>query len=1150
MLSLKPIAALLVIICLLAGLDTYAQQVTLSHENASLKTIYEDLARQTNYFFFCDRAVQRLAGKITVHVNAVPLEEALKEVLKGKPIKPEIVGKTITFKQIVVAEQVPQEKKVLTMLVRGRINNEGGEPVPGATIFIKGTATQVAAGEDGLFSFTADSNAVILVSSVNYETQEISLAGRTQVNVYLKKWVTELNHAVVSTGYQRLNGGGTTGAFVKIDNELLNRRVSTNVLDRLDAITSGLVFNKNLVSGLNQSTISIRGRSTIYANAEPLIVLDNFPYTGDIGNINPADIESITVLKDAAAASIWGALSGNGVIIIITKKGKYNQPARVSFTSNLTVSAKPDLFYLPVLSPADYIGVERTLFDNNYYNDWENDPGHRAISPAVEIMIKKREGKISGDEASAQLDALGREDTRNDLRKYFYRRSVNQQYALNLSGGYSNHHYYFSAGYDKNLANAVGNAYQRITLNANNTYALVKEKLELSTGIIFSAATTTVNNAGQLLATPRYPYSQLAGANGMPLTVFTGYRQAYKDTAGGGNLLNWNYKPLDELRLSDDVIRLTDYRINLALKYSIVKGLDAAIFYQYNKGSTNEKNYRSQGTYFTRDLINVYTQVTPAGLLRAIPLGGIFDKSVNDYEANNIRAQVNYSHTWKEEHELTAIAGAELRSLEAGYNITRQYGYDKDRRTSVKVDYLASYYSYPAPFSPLKIPLVDADKSTTDHYISYYANAVYTWKHRYITSASARVDESNLFGVKTNQKRVPLWSGGLAWIVSKEDFYRCDWLPYLKLRLTEGYNGNVDRTVSAYTTILVSGTNLYGAPSATFNSPANPALRWEKTNMVNAGIDFAFKHDRVSGSLEGYIKKGVDLIGNSPLDPTTGFTTFRGNTADMSGRGLDLVLHIKSNEKTFRWQGTVLLSYTTDKVTNYKVKSNTISAYYNSGLFSPLQGRPLYSVYALKWMGLDSQNGNPLGFLKGHTSNDYNGILNSTDFNDLIYKGPANPRVFGSLRNTFSWKQLELSFNITWKLGYYFRRTSITYDDLFSGASQGHPDFERRWQKTGDEKTTSIPSMGIPSDFQRDAFYRYSEVLVEKADHIRLQDMRLGYDLKKEQLQKWHMRGAQLYLYANNIGLLWKANDKGIDPDYITGIPNPRSLAIGMKIDF
>jgi len=1147
MLSLKPIAALLVIICLLAGLDTHAQQVTLSYKNSSLKTVFEDIEKQTGYVFFYDRALLRLAGKVTVQVKDMPLHEALDQMLKGHPIEWVTAGKTITLRQTRAVAHEPSDVGPPPMLVKGIISNEMGEAVPGATIFIKGTGAQVAAGDDGSFSLTADSNSTLLITSVTYETQEVALAGRTQVSIRLKKSVAELSQAVISTGYQRANGGNLTGSFVKINNELLNRRVSPNILDHIDGITSGLLFDKNISPGLNQSTISIRGRSTIYANAEPLIVLDNFPYTGDINNINPADIESITVLKDAAAAAIWGALSGNGVIVITTKKGKYNQSARVSFTSSVMVGGKPAQFYKPVLSSADYISVEDTLFRRNYYNDWETDITHRMISPAVEIMIKRRDGKISATEAGAALDALGRVDVRNDLTKYFYRNSVNQQYALNLSGGCSNCQYYFSAGYDRNLSNAVGNAYNRITLNANNTYALVKQKLELNTGIIFSAAKTTVNNARSLLS--NYPYSQLAGPGGTPLTVFAGYRQPYKDTAGGGNLLNWNYKPIDELRMSDDVIRLTDYRINLSLKYSFIKGLDASVYYQYNKGSANEQNYRSASTYFTRDLINQYTQ---PGFVRAIPMGGIYDKTVNDYEANNIRAQVNFNHTWKDEHDLTAIAGAELRSVDAGYNITRRYGYDKGRQTSIKVDYLSSFSLYQSPSLMLKIPLVDIDRSTTDHYISYYSNAVYAWKHRYILSASARRDESNLFGVKTNQKGVPLWSAGLGWIVSKEDFYRCSWLPYLKLRVTNGYNGNVDRTVSAYTTILVSGVNTYGAPSAIFNNPANSALRWEKTNMTNAGVDFAFRHDRVSGSLDYYIKRGRDLMGYSPIDPTTGFSIYKGNTADMSGKGLDLVLNIKSNDKVFRWYGTVLLSYATDKVTSYKGKQSNISYYYNTGVFNPLQGNPVYSVYALKWMGLDPQTGDPLGFLKGHTSNDYVSINTSTDFSDLIYKGPANPTMFGSMRNTLSWKQLELSFTITWKAGYYFRRTSITYDDLFRGSSPGpgHPDFDKRWQKTGDERNTNVPSMNYPGDPQRDAFYKYSEILVDKADHIRLQDIRLGYELNKEQVKKLHVRGAQLYVYANNIGLLWKANNKGIDPDYVTGIPNPRSVAIGVKIDF
>ncbi|MBS1563635.1 MAG: TonB-dependent receptor plug domain-containing protein, partial [Bacteroidetes bacterium] len=399
---------------------------------------------------------------------------------------------------------------------------------------VKGTNMQVMANDNGQFALVTDTNATIIVTSVNYETQEVPLRHNTEIYIRLKPWVPELSQAVVSTGYQRMESSALTGAAVKLDNVLLNRPVSTNILDRLDGVTSGMLFNKNIVAGMNQSSISVRGRSTILANAEPLIVLDNFPYTGDLSNINPADVESITVLKDAAAAAIWGSLSGNGVIVITTKKGKYNQPLRVSFTSNVTVGEKPDLYYTPILSSSDYIATEQYLFDLGNFRDAELSAAHPVLTPAVEIMIRKRDGTISATDAATQLAALGRQDFRNDLYKYMYRRSVSQQYAFNVSGGGTGYQYYFSAGADKNLSSAIGNSFTRVTLNGSNTYALIKDKLELTTGLIYTNSNTVNDYPG--LQT-RYPYFGLKKTDGSSATVYTGLRQSYKDTAGGGALL-------------------------------------------------------------------------------------------------------------------------------------------------------------------------------------------------------------------------------------------------------------------------------------------------------------------------------------------------------------------------------------------------------------------------------------------------------------------------------------------------------------------------------------------------------------------------------------------------------------------------------------
>jgi hypothetical protein len=200
-------------------------------------------------------------------------------------------------------------------------------------------------------------------------------------------------------------------------------------------------------------------------------------------------------------------------------------------------------------------------------------------------------------------------------------------------------------------------------------------------------------------------------------------------------------------------------------------------------------------------------------------------------------------------------------------------------------------------------------------------------------------------------------------------------------------------------------------------------------------------------------------------------------------------------------------------------------------------------------MGLDGQ-GNPQGWLNGHVSEDYGSITNSSDLSNLLYKGPANPTVFGSVRNDFGWKRWGLSFNIVYKLGYYFRRSSINYYNLFQGSSPGHPDYKRRWQYPGDEQRTYVPSLIYPADASRDLFYTNSEPLVEKGDHIRLQDIELSYKLQKKVLSRLPVQSIRFYLYANNIGLLWKANHQGIDPDNISDMPNPRTLALGIKLGF
>jgi TonB-linked SusC/RagA family outer membrane protein len=1135
--------------CLQQSLTVCCQSTvsfTLSEKGASLEKVLADIHNLSGYTFVGEGDWPKLAHPLSFSVKKVSLQELLNICFRDQPLAYVLKGTAI-----IISVRPSREG-----WVHGFVLDEKGQPLAGATVHLRSNPSEgVLTKENGEYRIHVHYAGTWLVfSNFNFETQESLSEEGKDLTVQLKDRIVELSDvsvtAVVHTGYQDLQKETATGSFGKVNNELLNRKVDPNILNRLDGVTSSVLFNKNIVAGSNASAITIRGRSTIYGNPDPLIVIDNFPYSGDINNINPDDVESITLLKDAAAASIWGAFSGNGVIVIITKKGRYNQAPKFSFNTSATMGQKPNLYYQPILSSSDYIDMERVLFHKGVYNPVVNSPQHLALSPAVEILLKDSLGQIGHNDAMTQLDVLRGQDTRRDLYKYYYRRSLNQQYSLQLSGGGLRNQYYLSAGYDKDLSNMVRNEYDRATLNGNSTYWLVPKKLELSTGFSFTSSRTHNNNPGTINVI--YPYLKLADANGHALPVAYQLRTSYADTAGAGQLLDWHYRPLDELRNADNTMGSTDYRINIGVQYAIFKKLNARAYYQHGQGSADNQNYQSELTYSTRYLTNEYTQINPGGqLIQNIPPGGILDERVSSYQANNVRGQLSYDDSVFAGGILNAIGGVEVRDVEGNVNLTRLYGYNKNNQSSTAVDYVDFFPQYSSG-NLFRIPYMDKKTGTSDRFVSYYINAAYTYRGRYILSGSARRDESNLFGVRANQKGVPLWSVGGAWELSREDFYHLSWLPFLKFRVTDGYNGNVDRSVSAYTTANINSVNnTYGAISAVITNPPNPSLRWERVNIINTGIDFSTKGDIISGSLEYYIKTGKDLIGQTPVDPTSGNLVYTGNTANMRANGVDLTLRSNANLGSVKWNSVVLFSFVRDKVTNYKVNLGAASNYLNSNSINPLVGHPLYSVYAFKWEGLTPMTGDPQGLLNGKVTTEYASILNSSDLNNLIYKGPANPPYFGSWRNSFYWRHWGLSFNVLYKFGYFFRRNSIFYTDLYSGASTGHSDYERRWQKPGDEQNTYVPSMpSMLNTRSRDNFYQYSEVLIEKGDQIRLQDLQFSYDFSRDILHRLPVQSIRIYCYVNNIGILWRANHKGIDPDNILSIPNPRTLALGFKMGF
>lgn len=1041
-------------------------------------------------------------------------------------------------------------------LLEGRVtDSRENVPLPGASILFLKSGAATTADTAGYFRISIPAaEEAVRVSFTGYKPLTLRLnSGEAFIQVRLEPDQNQLKEVIVSTGYQQMARERATGSFVHIDNELLNRKVSTSIINRLEDIVPGLTFNRNRFA--SENSISIRGQSTISSNAQPLIIWDNFPYDGNLSDINPNDVESITVLKDAAAASIWGAKAGNGVIVITSKKGGYNRPLKISFNSNLTLGRKPDLFYQPQISSADFIEIEKLLFSRGFYNSAESSLNKTALSPAVELLIAKRDGKLSASEADQRIEALKQYDVRNDFDQYWYRGSSNQQYSFNLNGGSQRQRYALSAGYDHNLPEAIGNSYSRITINTSNAWTFLKDKLELSAEIYASQSRYRQDNPGQsavrmISTTPLYPYARLADDQGNALPLTRVYRDSYLQGLEGKGLLSWQYNPLEDLAMADNGTKTNAYRFSTGLKVTPYKWLSAQLLYQYLPSGSSARNLQSENSWYARNEINRLSKINADGTVsRPVPLGGIADITELDAAAHNLRAQVNVNRAWHTHHSISAIAGWEMKDLRQQTNMYRQYGYDDEHAQSKAVDYVNQFPLFVNPATLNKITNTDYQKDLSDRFLSYYSNAAYSLKSRYTASLSMRFDQSNLFGVKTNQKGVPLWSAGLAWKLSDEAFYKFALLPYLKLRGTYGYSGNVDNSVSAYTTAsyISNSAAATGLPYATIQNPPNPELRWERVKILNMGLDFSSKDRVLNGSVEFYSKKGEDLIGETPFMPSSGISLFKGNTANTITKGWDVTLNSNLSSGEFGWRGDLLFSNIHEKVTSYLVKTTALNyVQFGDGGRNPLEGRPLYSVYSYSWAGLDPLTGDPMGYLEGVLSKDYLKLRNAASPENIRYHGSARPTTFGAFRNTFSWKNLSLSANISYRLGYYFRKESVRYFNVLN-AQGGHGDYYNRWQKPGDELHTLVPSMPATANLNRDNFYLYSEALVAPGGHIRLQDINLTYSIKPLRFLP-AVSGAQLYLYLNNIALLWKANDFGTDPDFQSGAP-AGTVAMGLKID-
>lgn len=1161
----------------------FAQRLTYSGKGVTLETVFTEIEKQTGYkVLYSDQKVND-GQIINVDFKNASIEEVMKNCLRKQPLTYKVDHKTIVIKekQTGVLDLITAYFSVIH--AEGKVvDEETGKPVFDVNISLKGSSRSVTSEISGRFNFgSLPDHAILIFSSVGYVTQE--LEAKEVMYVKLKAKVQTLSDVVVSTGYQDLKKGTTTGAYSVITAQEIAATPSISLLERLQGKVPGVQFD------IRKNTIQIRGISS-YSAVPPLVVIDGFPSINQdltsipggqttegspsyknqavnsgnaiLSTFNPADIESITFLKDAAASAIWGARAANGVIVITTKKGKKGM-ASINFSAALSTSAPANFKNLNAMTNKEYIDLEQELVDKGYVMD-PIIQGYRAapVSEAQQWMLKAKMNPAYTGQRDSALNVLANRSNRDQITDHLLQKAVTQQYNLSFSGGAANSSYYISGNYTKDRPVFKSNKGESYSVLSNLTNEFLNKRIILSTGLNYSYSKSQVNSAAlEALSIGRLglaPYDLLVDGNGNNVYRSVNYTDRVTDSLIKlKNLLPWKYNAIDELNYNNTVNAKNSIRVNASVKGVLTSWLNVTVAGQFQKVLEEQVKLQNYKSYFMRDLINSSTNVLNIpvyGVANGVPKGGIYNGSNITRDDYGLRAQLDLNKDWGE-HHVDMIGGAEIRQEKAKGSSLVLYGYDEDLSTSVNVNTTQSgrYTTIFNSIGRFSMPNGTVYKSIR-RYLSYYSTGTYSYQDKYFLTGSLRFDDINLLGVSRKARATPLWSSGLRWDVNKENFLKdVSWINSLSLRGTYGLAGNPPGSSPNYYTISLGQTDSYTQlPYGVINNAANANLGWEITKMLNGGLDAAMFDNRLNVSFDIYRKRTSNIIMNLPINPTYGASSLSYNAGDLSGHGLELNLTgqlLKS--KDWNMSTNFNISYNTNKVTDSRFPS-TVTI-----VGSPMitTGYALDHFFVYRFAGLDNKGQSQIYLADGSI---IPSTVSQVKPEDRVSAGRTTAPYFGGLTHTINYKSFSLSARATYRLGYKFliQNVNTSFYPIY-GSTQGlipnNKALVNRWRKPGDEAFTNIPGFTDANSYSLDRYVN-SDVNLRDAGNIKLQQVTLGYAIPQTMLKRTpFIKGINIGLTVSNLGLLWVANKEGIDPDYqMTGVyvnmPPSRSYVFNLNL--
>jgi TonB-linked SusC/RagA family outer membrane protein len=1070
----------------------------------SVDEVFEIIKNQTDYTFIYQSDLFKDTPKVFVKKGKIKIRELLTKSLADENISCEV-----SENGVILLKKRPRNNLVQGHRVTGIVADENGEVLPGVNIIEKGSKNGVASSFLGKYEITvSDKNTILVFSFIGYQTKEVEINGRTEINVTLSESISKLKEVeLISTGYQKISKHKVTGAAQNIKQTYYENSYTPTLQEGLQGSIAGLqVISNNthpqavpqvIIRGVGSAFqegvgyVGIGGSNSVLEDplvltpGSPLYVIDGVPTVDgkDLSSINGNDIKSITVLKDASAASIYGARGANGVIVVETKSGASGK-SRIDFSSQVGFS--------------NFTEINRRLNTNEleelYKEGLINNPtnGIDTEQEAMDYLLNPGGGTtpFNSNQNTDWVDELTRT-------------SLMHQNNLSFSGGKNQNRYYISAGYLKNETPVKDIDFDRLTVRLKYDTKISK-RFNMSTNLSYGNLNSENYETGTSFFNPfRNMY------------LLRPDLKIYKDDGTYDYGYNYRVNPLAVLTEETRRLQTNDFRGFVNLNYEVIDGLSIE--------PSLSANYKLVDNYnnFPADIGKGYFN----GAAYAI------QKNTNTF-IWDARVLLRYTTKFGEDHSINTFAGIENSAT--------------DRKiTNVNVENLRPGSQTLDNGDP-----VDAyTKRLETALASFFINADYSYKNKYFLNASFRRDGSSKFGPEKRYGN--FYAVGFSWNLNRESFLEnIEAINFLKLRASYGVNGN-DQIGSYNYAGTFNGTGFYnGYNAATIASAGDPTLGWEENATFDVGVDFAMFNNRVSGFIDYYNRKTDKLLYNLGISAFNGDNFVFQNFGGMKNSGIEISINTKnivSKDNSFTWTSGINFTSNKNEITELD-KDEIIS-----GTYIRKEGEDYNTLYLYGYAGVDPETGVELYYTDKTETTTTTNKYQAVKYNH----GKTSPDFYGSFINTFTYKNFSLTAQLysSWG-GQIFETTGYIQNDngyqrLRDYSNTSYYVYQKRWQNSGD--ITDVPKYMYGNSRSETRSSRW----LHDGSYIRLKKLELAYDFSKELIQQTFINRLRFYISADNFWTYIKDDTLSNDPEIggITGAasfdaPLTRTIYFGLNVSF